>query len=453
MKRGSFQNYSLGASLHSPDFQRFVSSLHEPVGARSLVACVEINPRVDIAIFSDDTAVGFIPMEAVSDGATGEYSISTVPLGQVRTNYTRFTDGDVLWAKITPSMQNGKSCVVEELPGGLGFGSTEFHVLRPRSEDVSARFVMEFLSQDTLRRFATYAFTGTAGQQRVPKSFLESLPFPSLSRDRQDELVAAMGTARAERRAKLMEAEGLLAGLDDFVLGELGISFPPEDNRRVFAVKGRVSSSRFDPFFYSPNFVRNADALSHTHCEFLGEIVSFSKEVWRREDHTEPTFRYIEISRVSPRTGRAMWSEVATLEAPSRARMQVQPNDIIISLTRPHHGSIALLSSDFEGCIASTGFAVAREIAQHVSPEYLWCVLRAQVCLMQMLQRSSGGNYPAITEPELANIIVPVPATEVQNAIADEVRNRHHQAALLRAEAEAGWQEAKEWFEEQLLGA
>ena len=310
---------------------------------------------------------------------------------------------------------------------------------------------MEFVSQEKLRQFAVYAFTGSAGQQRVPAAFLESLPLPALPLSRQHELVVAIDAARAERKAKLAEADALLAGVDDFLLGILRINLPNAVSRQVFAVGSQSIGKRVDPYFHLPKFARIQDALSEIHSEPLGSIAAFSKEIWRPENHENPTFRYIEISAVNPKTGEAQFNEVPTDKAPSRARMKVQADDIIVS-TRPHHGSIAHLGAEFEGCVASTGFAVIRDVVAHVRRDYLWSVLRAQFSLDQMIQRASGGNYPAITETELGNITVPVPSLETQDVIAAEVRNRHQQARRLREEVESGWQAAKQWFEEQLIG-
>ena len=161
-------------------------------------------------------------------------------------------NGDILWAKITPCMQNGKSCIVDGLTNGIGFGSTEFHVIRVRDTEVSTTFVLEFVSQETVRHVATLAFTGSAGQQRVPASFLEELPFPKFSEARQNELTIAMDSARSERKAKLAEADALLASLDGFLLDALGIKPPPEDFRYAFAVYRRGAQQRFDPHFHSP---------------------------------------------------------------------------------------------------------------------------------------------------------------------------------------------------------
>ena len=148
-------------------------------------------------------------MDAVSDGATGDFTFEERPIGEVRKGYTPFEDGDILWAKITPCMQNGKSCIVEGLPSGIGFGSTEFHVLRVLDKGIITGFVKEFVSQGILREAATNVFTGnSAGQQRVPAEFLASLPFPKIPESEQIEIVEEIAGIRAKARRLRGEAEG-----------------------------------------------------------------------------------------------------------------------------------------------------------------------------------------------------------------------------------------------------
>ena len=201
VKRSDVNGLSLSALLYAPELQFYLNSLRSnPATTKPLSAYVDINPPVDISGIDADSLVGFIPMQAVSDGATGEYVIMSRPLKEVSKGYTPFINGDILWAKITPCMQNGKACLVDGLPNSVGFGSTEFHVLRVRDAGISKEFVMEFVSQESLRRVATYTFTGSAGQQRVPAAFLEALPFPELSEARQNEIVASMKAAREEVR-------------------------------------------------------------------------------------------------------------------------------------------------------------------------------------------------------------------------------------------------------------
>src|SRR5205814_9564062 len=109
-------------------------------------------------------------------------------------------------------------------------------------------------------------------------------------------------------------------------------------------------------------------------------------------DGEGPTFRYIEISTVNPETGEAHAVETLRAEAPSRARMVVHDGDIIVSLTRPHRGSIAMIDGTLYSCVASTGFAVLTEIVKrNVKLGHLWAFLRRQAALLQMLQRSGVG--------------------------------------------------------------
>ena len=289
--------------------------------------------------------------------------------------------------------------------------------------------------------------------QSINTSEFNDLVIPLPPPQTQDKLVAAMDVARAAKRAKQAEADALLAGLDGFLLATLGLTPPPKDERKVFAIRHAEVPARFDPHFHLPVLAQNTRMLADYGAEPLGSLVTFSDEIWKPEKHGKPTFRYIEISNVNPNTGEALTEEVAVIEAPSRARMLVRTHDIIVSLTRPHHGSIAQITPDLDCCIASTGFSVLRNINEaRLSREYLWCVLRTKMCLSQMLQRASGGNYPAITEPELAKVLVPIPKMAVQEIIATEARRRRDEARRLRAEAETGWQAAKCWFEEQLIG-
>ena len=326
-------------------------------------------------------------------------------------------------------------------------------ILVPKCDDPTLTWFLFYLFSTDLGTELYTRIKKGGLQQRTNLADVDVLEFPLPPHSIRYKLVVAMDAARAERRAKLAEADALLAGLDGFLLATLGLTPPPKDDRKVFAVRRADVPARFDPHFHLPALAQNTRMLTAGGAERLGSLVSFSDEIWKPAKHEKPTFRYIEISNVNPNTGEARAEETAVAEAPSRARMAVRTNDIIVSLTRPHHGSIAQITPELNGSVASTGFSVLRGIeGSRLNREYLWCVLRSKMCLLQMLQRASGGNYPAITEPELAKVLLPVPKPAVQETIATEARRRREAARRLRAEAETGWQAAKRWFEEQLLG-
>ena len=395
-----------------------------------------------------ENTVPFVRATDIKDGEVNLETLLHVAAEQPgRMNKYRLTGGELI---IVRSGANTGDCAV--VPHLLANALAAYDLILTFKSDISAKFVAAFLDTE-IGRLQLNLVKGRSAQPHINAAEVAALQIPLPPITEQQNLVDAIDTAREERRAKVVEADALLAGIDGFLLDELGMMAPVDDGRRVFAVSSEGVFSRLDPHFHSPAFARIERMLAQVNCEPLGRIATFSKETWRPQDHGQPTFRYIEINTVNPQTGEANWNEVPTLEAPSRARMKVQAKDIIVSLTRPHHGSIAYLGPEFDGCIASTGFAVIRNVPEHISRDYLWCVLRAQFCLQQMLQRASGGNYPAITEPELAKILVPVPDKAIQNVIAAEVSRRSEDARRLRAEAEAGWERAKGWFEEELLGA
>lgn len=132
----------------------------------------EINPnKKSIENIEDSTEVSFIPMAAVSE--KGEIDTSeTKTYSEVKKGFTSFSDKDVLFAKITPCMENGKGAVAEGLKNNLGFGSTEFHVLRPKQELCDSYWLYYLMSLPEFRKKAELNMKGSAGQKRVPANFL-----------------------------------------------------------------------------------------------------------------------------------------------------------------------------------------------------------------------------------------------------------------------------------------
>lgn len=148
---------------------------------RSLKTLLYINPNTSFSDLDDNDEISFVPMESVSDkyGELKEYKTCKKSSSK---GYTKFKNGDLIWAKITPCMQNGKSTVVGSLSNGYGCGSTEFYVLRNENENLNIDYVHLLLRLPIVLKDAMKHFTGSAGQKRVPKTYLEnlSIPYPPL---------------------------------------------------------------------------------------------------------------------------------------------------------------------------------------------------------------------------------------------------------------------------------
>ena len=193
----------------------------------SLAEVAAINPPTDLSGLSGDAEIPLVPMAAVAE-ETGVIDTSRRrPVAAVRKGYVRFCEGDVIFAKITPCMENGKVAPVHGIEGGYAAGSTEFHVLRPSCIDT--RYLWYWLVRRAFRAEAAHNMSGTAGQLRVPIDYLRSalVPLPPLAEQRRivariDELFAEIdeGEAALERARQGLDTwrRGLLKAA---VTGEL----------------------------------------------------------------------------------------------------------------------------------------------------------------------------------------------------------------------------------------
>lgn len=188
-----------------------------------------INPsKTEVRGHPDELDVTFVPMAAVNEARGTIDSPDVRKLGQVRKGYTYFRECDVLFAKITPCMQNGKATVARGLLNGLGFGSTEFHVLRA-SDSVLPEWVFYWIRRPSFREQAAAAFTGSVGQQRVPEWFLaeHQIPLPPLEEQRRivgriEELARRIEEAKRLQEETRRQLEALMPSvLDRAFRGEL----------------------------------------------------------------------------------------------------------------------------------------------------------------------------------------------------------------------------------------
>ncbi len=145
----------------------------------------ELNPAVrGLKDIDDDIQVSFLPME-LAKANSPDFRTGTLRLADVANGFTPFRDGDLLIAKITPCFENGKGGIASRLLNGIGFGSTEFHVLRPGPE-IDVRFLYYATISQPFRDVGSKMMKGSAGQKRVPAEFLSSfmMPYPSIREQR-----------------------------------------------------------------------------------------------------------------------------------------------------------------------------------------------------------------------------------------------------------------------------
>lgn len=160
----------------------------------------QINPRRPQLDRKPELLTSFLPMSGVDDKEGVIAKLEVRPYQEVARGFTYFEECDVLFAKITPSMENGKCAIARGLIDGIGFGSTEFHVLRP-GFSVTAEWIHKVVRRLSFRLEAKRTFRGAVGQQRVPSDFIESylIPVPP-TLDVQHRIVARIEALLAEVR-------------------------------------------------------------------------------------------------------------------------------------------------------------------------------------------------------------------------------------------------------------
>lgn len=168
---------------------------------------VEVNPSINFKSLKNNDRISFIPMEVIDEifGEIAEKRETTIAKTK---GFTKFEEGDLLWAKITPCMQNGKSAITSNLTNGVGCGSTEFYILRPKNESVSIEYIYYLLRHHKVLEAAKNSFGGSAGQQRVSSGYLKSIMIPVPPKEKQIEITKEI--AKRKNKAKQLQQEGII---------------------------------------------------------------------------------------------------------------------------------------------------------------------------------------------------------------------------------------------------
>ena len=172
--------------------------------------CERFIERIDI-----DPPCGFeritklVPMESVSAEWCAIESIEDISPDATQ-GYSTIRGGDVIWARITPCMENGKSAVVEAEPSECFCGSTEFLVFRPKDGKVNPYYLQSLLHLKRFREVAAHHFTGTSGHQRVTADFFKAISIPIPPRSVQDRIASTASSIRAEARKLKADATAAL---------------------------------------------------------------------------------------------------------------------------------------------------------------------------------------------------------------------------------------------------
>ena len=382
----------------------------------------EINPRANGAdVPAPDIDVTFVPMAAVNE-RTGRLEGTQVrAASSVSKGYSRFREGDVLFAKITPCMENGKAAIARELSGAVGYGSTEFHVLRPHAR-LLPEWLLAFIRRPVFRRAAARSFTGTAGQQRVPADFLRQveIPLPPLAEQRR--LVASLGQADA-----LQELGDRADALSQRICESAYLELVDSRERagwRTIAIedllaKGR-DSIRTGPF---------GSQLRHSEFTALGiPVLGIDNVVANRFRWTVP--RCISQERFE-----------------ELRRFEVFGGDVLITIMGTV-GRCCVAPADLPRCISTKHLCVLTVDRDVVDPTFVWGALLFDPDVRQQTSAAGGGAImKGWNSTIIRRLTLRLPPREVQTRLAEvvtEVRGLEEIQASRRARLEELFESLRE---------
>ena len=452
-----------------------------------LCEVAELNPRLDKSAHTGNPMVSFVPMPRVEAG-TGVIDVSqTRSLEEVKKGYTPFREGDVIFAKITPCMENGKMAVVPPLKNDLGFGSTEFHVLRPYYE-ISAQYIYFFVSSESFRRDAEHNMTGAVGQRRVPTSYLadQSVPVPPAREQRRivakieelfselDKGVESLKTARAqlnvyrqsvlkhafegkitaqwreENKDKLETSEQLLARIKQ----EQEARYEQQLQEWKIAVKQWEESGKSGKKPAKPKPVNDPSPISQEDRERLldlpdrwawvrlGQLFSVSPQngVYKPASEYGSGTQIIRIDdfydgRLTRRTG----FRKLRLSNEEIEKYKVQNLDLIINRVNSieYLGKCALVEDLTENTVFESNIMRCCVIEDVISKVYVAAYLASREGRNRLCENAKHAvNQASINQTDVGNTLVPITFMEEQILIVQKIEQKLSQTDALISQIE-----------------
>ena len=448
VKRGDIEKKEIYCNPIYPYYLALIEKYQKsPYASGVMNDHVKVNPKTNCTMLTDDTFVSFVPMSNVQE-KNNVVSYDSVPYSKVKKGFTVFQRDDLIWAKITPCMQNGKSCVLTDMPTEIGFGSTEFHVIRKRSNGVYMPFIWAILSNENVLRAAQATFSGSAGQQRVSASFIETFPAVLPDYPKQIYLVAELEKKLAMLNSKLRQANKLLAEMSSFILSVLRIAPIKFDSQLCFKVKMAdvISDKTLGAGYYHPERMAAISNMkgSYSPCmKKLIDIVDFHRDIVSCSESHE---KYLGLAGVESHTGELS----GVIEEAAGQAFKYESQDILYGRLRPYLNKVLLAETSG---ICSTEFHVMRiKEGVNLLPGYLSAILRSDLILSQTKHMMTGNTHPRISNDDVKNLYIPIPELSVQHQIEEELSRRRSEARKLKQQAETDWAEAKIQFEKELLG-
>lgn len=386
----------------------------------------------------DDAEVGFVPMNIVPIDYRGALMPERRRWGDIKKGYTHVADGDLAVAKITPCFQNRKSCVMRDLPGGLGAGTTELLVLRPVPGIVVAEYLLLYFKSPHFVLGGIPRMTGTAGQKRVPGDYFAAAPFPlpPLAEQKRivakvDELMRLLDDLEA-KQTKKREVQTRLrtAALDALTSAEGPEAFETAWKRVAgnFGVLLDRSGSVYDlrqallGLAYSGALVGQRNQWPSAAIEDVSvKIVDCP--------HTTPKWTERGIICLRTTNFKAGGLDLSEVRYVSRetyeervARLKPEPGDIVYSREGGILGIACVIPPQSHVCLGQRMMMMRLDLSKCV-PDFVALMLNAPQTTVLVEKLTGGTASPHLNVGDVRKFTVPVPSLATQRGLLRKVEH------------------------------
>ena len=442
----------LDPSVYKPHFS-FVSKKYKNA---KLSEIAWIDPLCN---FGECNEVSFIPMDAI-DSANGTVAYQGTKKVENSKGFTRFREGDILWAKITPCMQNAKSAIAKNLLNGFGCGSTEFYVIRTKDENIVRQEYLLFLLRDErILKTAMNFFGGSAGQQRVSSIFLKTFNVPIPSIQEQKNICDILAKYSSLKQQQEQQAEALLQSIDGYLLNELGIQLPETKSQtikdRMFVVNfSEVSGDRLDVEFNNPH-KHGAISKVLKNAKYPTALLSFlAKDIFQgvgKDETEDSTYVLLKVKNIL-RGNMIDYSDVEFVKSVPQNKLLLR-NDIISPFIGEAVRQIkfSLFDKEEYRYTVDNNTGVIR-LKESVNAQYVCEYLCSCLGKMQIERLIGGGGVPFLGSSGAKKLNIIIPPLQKQQEIVDHISSIRQQAKALQEEGKAILEQAKKEVEQMIIG-
>lgn len=363
-------------------------------------------------------------------------------------NQFRIKSKQFLLSKI--DARNGAFGVVpDELNEGIITGN--FWTFDVDYDLINPHYLSILTGTKEFQKLCQTASVGTTNRNYLQETLFLNFEIPLPSLQEQERIVTAYQTKIQEAETLEKEANDLEGEIERYFLSQLGLE-PFSIKERKFGLI-TTSFNKLDRWDVFSSDARISEELKTSKYELksIGQAFSFAKRSWNKQRHNEETFRYIEIGAIDPVKGIVEAKELKTVKAPSRATQTIKTGDLIIGTTRPYLKKFALVTSEYNDCVCSSGFSILETSNEYHLP-YLLQFLRCSYGIEQLKNRMTGGLYPAITEAELKEVKIPFPNVSEQKTIMNLIETKKSNVLKNKDRINIIKSEAEKDFEQEIFG-